>query len=198
MTETLTYKDANYLKAWDDVKNDTWLDNVKRMVDAHNEEASKNPTKDIYLAGGWFNDYQKFSLDMATRMLIKNKTVGYIHVPLLHQYKNASMENDEEGIFGTFEWSTATYQADITAMQLADLGVMLWDSPTPDEGTSFEQGFLTALNKPNVLVTTNDNPDKGMNLMNAKAMTAYVDQWDTLIDYDFNCIMTGFYTGKVI
>lgn len=161
---------------------------------------SPSPTggKSIYLAGGWFNELQKEMLLGANYVLSVNPTVGHVHVPILHQYHDATEDNDLEGIFGGYEWSNETFKADVTAMDLADLGVFLYDAKNPDDGTAFEIGYMYANHKPTILVTKDIEPkDANLNLMIAKSMTVYMDSYETLASYDFNEIMPEPFKGGI-
>ena len=71
---------------------------------------AKSPTTKIYLATPWFNDVQKERAKKAREYLNQNETVGVIHFPFDFQYKDATVDNDPEGVFGTPEWVAATFQ----------------------------------------------------------------------------------------
>lgn len=158
---------------------------------------SPSPTggKSIYLAGGWFNELQKEMLLGANYVLSVNPTVGHVHVPILHQYHDATEDNDLEGIFGGYEWSNETFKADVTAMDLADLGVFLYDAKNPDPGVDFELGYAFGTSMPSILF----DPLKQapLNLMPAKGITVYMDNYEDLAGYDFNEIMPEPYKGPV-
>ena len=85
----------------------------------------KSPTTKIYLATPWFNDIQKERAKKAREYLNQNETVGVIHFPFDFQYKDATVDNDPEGVFGTPEWVAATFQNDCTAVATSDIGVFL-------------------------------------------------------------------------
>ena len=87
----------------------------------------KSPTTKIYLATPWFNDVQKERAKKAREYLNQNETVGVIHFPFDFQYKDATVDNDPEGVFGTPEWVAATFQNDCTAVATSDIGVFLYD-----------------------------------------------------------------------
>lgn len=155
--------------------------------------------KHIYLAGGFFNPKQNQLVDQIETALQKNPTIGYIHSPRNHQYKNVSEDHDPEGIFGSYEWANETYNNDLTAMQLADLGVVAWDNVAPDTGTAWEMGYLTAINKPLVMVCEDNNVDTtGINLMLVKSIKAYLTKPAELAKFDFNLIETSLYKDKII
>ena len=95
---------------------------------------AKSPTTKIYLATPWFNDVQKERAKKAREYLNQNETVGVIHFPFDFQYKDATVDNDPEGVFGTPEWVAATFQNDCTAVATSDIGVFLYDLDNIDDG----------------------------------------------------------------
>lgn len=154
--------------------------------------------KQIYLAGGFFSDKQNDLVTRAHTALKHNPTVGYIHSPREHQYQNVTAENDPEGIFGSYEWATETYNNDLTAMGLADLAVVVWDNVQPDMGTAWEMGYLVALHKPIVLTCEDSVEQVGINLMLIKGSKTFLTQVQELKDFDFNLIPTKLYKGLII
>lgn len=154
--------------------------------------------KHIYLAGGFFNPKQNQLLDQIEAALQQNPTVGYWHSPRDHQYKNASIDHDPEGFFGSYEWATETYNNDLAAMQLADIGVIAWDNLQVDTGTAWEMGYLNAINKPLIMVCSDDVQTTGINLMLVKSIKAYLQKPAAVADFDFNLIPTQLYQGKII
>lgn len=154
--------------------------------------------KQIYLAGGFFFDKQNDLVTRAHTALKHNPTVGYIHSPREHQYQNVTAENDPEGIFGSYEWATETYNNDLTAMGLADLAVVVWDNVQPDMGTAWEMGYLAALHKPIVLTCEDSVEQVGINLMLIKGSKTFLTQVQELKDFDFNLIPTKLYKGLII
>lgn len=162
----------------------------------YNDTTKVQQQKSIYLAGGFFSAVQDHDLLMASSILSENNSVGHVHIPIMHQYKDATVD-DPKGVYGGFMWSKATFQADKTAMDLSDLGVVLWNSVEEDSGTAWEQGYLTGIHKPVVLVCVNAD-QKPVNLMNAMGLTVYVDSWEALAKLNFNELMPEFYTGDVI
>jgi len=155
--------------------------------------------KSIYLAGGWFSEKQVEMLTIVSHLLGKNPTVGNTHIPLLNQYKTM---NEDMGTPEGYEWANETFNADVTAMNLADIGVFLWDKEEPDSGTAMELGYMYANHKPIVLVGPKeydlDYKKNKLNLMIAKGLTVYVDSYKDLLEFDFNEIMPDPYKGKVI
>lgn len=74
----------------------------------------------------------------AREYLNQNETVGVIHFPFDFQYKDATVDNDPEGVFGTPEWVAATFQNDCTAVATSDIGVFLYDLDNIDDGCAYE------------------------------------------------------------
>lgn len=99
---------------------------------------AKSPTTKIYLATPWFNNVQKERAKKAREYLNQNETVGVIHFPFDFQYKDATVDNDPEGVFGTPEWVAATFQNDCTAVATSDIGVFLYDLDNIDDGCAYE------------------------------------------------------------
>ncbi|UQS83184.1 nucleoside 2-deoxyribosyltransferase [Bombilactobacillus thymidiniphilus] len=154
--------------------------------------------KHIYLAGGFFNPKQIALLDRVEAALKNNETVGYIHSPRDHQYKNASIDHDPDGIFGSYEWANETYNNDVTAMNLADLAVISWDNQNPDTGTAWEMGYMLASQKPVIMFCEDDVQTEGLNLMLVKGIKAYLTTTSELETYDFNLLPTKLYQGDII
>ena len=123
---------------------------------------SKSPTTKIYLATPWFNDVQKERAKKAREYLNQNETVGVIHFPFDFQYKDATVDNDPEGVFGTPEWVAATFQNDCTAVATSDIGVFLYDLDNIDDGCAYELALFRSQQKPCVVIpfTERDREDR--------------------------------------
>ena len=152
-----------------------------------NKRYARKETNKIYLGAPYFNDVQKKRVEEASKLLNYNLSVGVIHEPFDFQYKDVSIDKDEEGIFGSLEWQVATYQNDLSAMETSDVGVFLYDLDSEDSGSAFEIGFMRALHKPVVAVLLSENhDDKQVNLMLARSITAFIPSVSELGSYDFN------------
>ena len=130
-------------------------------------EASEKgwPTHAQHLLGCWLVQRRTTKhLDARLQALKANPTINDIYVPLLNQYGGQVIEADGD-FEPDFEWGTMTYKADITAMNNADLIVAFIDAADPDSGTAFEIGYMTASNKPAILVTVGDRNVHPVNLM---------------------------------
>jgi len=142
----------------------------------------------IYLATPWFNPEQKERVEKVSSLLSCNPTVDVVHFPFDHQYKDATIDN-QNGVFGSLEWQVATYQNDLSAMGTADCGVFLYDLDNVDDGTAFEVGYMRSLGKPAIVVTFSHKEDVKVNLMIARGATAFIDgdvDLEQLASYDFN------------
>lgn len=146
------------------------------------------PNTKIYLATSFFNGAQKARLFDALKALEPNQTVGVIHQPFDFQYKDARIDHDPDGIFGTLEWQVATYNNDVNAVGNSDVCVALYDMDEPDEGICFEIGMFVAMHKPIVLLpfTKKDPSEYEANLMLARGVTTWLQPNDTLQLSTFN------------
>ena len=158
-------------------------------------------TRNVYLGAGWFNEDQQNILMQGYQALKANPTINDIYVPLLNQYGGQVI--DAEGNFEPdFEWATMTYKADVTAMNNADLIVAFIDAADPDSGTAFEVGYMTASNKPAVLVTVGDRDEHPVNLMLSYGAVSNVDLstegFAALEQFDFSNIAMKKWTGAIL
>lgn len=137
----------------------------------------KVPRVKIYLGGPFFDLMQKQRVDDAAGYLDSNPTVSVIHCPFDYQSRDASIDNDKDGFFGSRTWVDNTFRNDIYAMQTSDVGVFLYDLDKEDSGTAMEIGFMYEQHKPVYLVPfykgNLDNYE--LNLMIAGATTQYID-----------------------
>ena len=190
---------TNPLHALD--KNDIWAplynDGYDLAKESLNDSQPKNlkmvPNTKIYLATSYFNEEQKTRLSEALTALKQNDTVGVIHQPFDFQYKDAKIDDDPEGIFGSLEWQLATYNNDVNAIGNSDVCVALYDMDEPDEGICFEIGMFVAMHKPVILLPftsadTDPHLDYGINLMLARGVTTWLIPNDMrqLEDFNFN------------
>lgn len=144
-------------------------------------------TKNIYLAGPFFNEKQLMIEQAVYEILEKNETVGHIFQPRLHQDGNE---------FASQAWRNNTYLSDINQIRLCDIVVAIVDFETvdnealPDPGTVWEMGYAYALNKPVILVAY-DKIEK-INLMIERSYTKIFNGKESFADLqalDFNIIM---------
>ena len=147
----------------------------------------------VYLAGPFFNDAQRQRVDMAADYLNDNPTVQVIHCPFDYQSRNASIDNDQDGFFGSPTWVQNTFKNDIYAMSTSDVGVFLDDLDDPDSGTYMELGYMYAQHKPIIWVPfyKNNVHTYKINLMVAGAQTNHIDgvtHFGDLMEYNFDHI----------
>lgn len=158
-------------------------------------------TRNIYLGAGWFNEEQQNILMQGYQALKANPTINVIYVPLLNQYGGQVIEADGD-FEPDFEWGTMTYKADITAMNNADLIVAFIDAADPDSGTAFEIGYMTASNKPAILVTVGDRNVHPVNLMLSYGAVSNVDLetegFEALEKFDFTNIAMKKWVGSIL
>lgn len=148
-------------------------------------------TKNVYGAGGFFNDSQNELLKKVGEKLKQNPTVGEIYLPEMHQ---------AVGEFGSLEWKLQTFNADIVAIQNSDVVVAAITDDSPDSGTIWEIGYAIGIGKPVVLYTDSDKT----NLMLAMSIQLFIpenkDVVNNAIDLetvDFNAMPTNLWVGEV-
>lgn len=148
-------------------------------------------TKNVYSAGGFFNDSQNELLEKVGEKLKQNPTVGEIYLPEMHQ---------AVGEFGSLEWKLQTFNADIVAIQNSDVVVAAITDDSPDSGTIWEIGYAIGIGKPVVLYTDSDKT----NLMLAMSIQLFIpenkDVVNNVIDLetvDFNAMPTNLWIGEV-
>ena len=141
--------------------------------------------KSVYLASPFFNERELKNME---------NVLNSLHAKGLEVF--APVENQNRHIlFGSDEWREETYTGDITGIISADIMVAVVDGNYMDSGTCWEIGFAIAVGMPVVVV---DQNKKGLNLMLANSLTAYVDTIEQLDNYDFESMGHIPYTGSVI
>ena len=141
--------------------------------------------KSVYLASPFFNDKEIRDMENVLHSL-KEKGLE-VFAPIENQNKHIK--------FGSEEWREETYTGDITGIISADVMVAVVNDNYMDSGTCWEIGFAIAVGMPVVVV---DQNKKGLNLMLANSLTAYVDTIEQLDNYDFESMGHIPYTGSVI
>lgn len=138
----------------------------------------------IYLAGPFFSNEQVARLKKVRELLESNPTVGYIYEPVENQQdKIIKKYGTLEDAMHEREWQTATFRADVTAIDQADAIVAVLDydyengNLVPDPGTVYEIGYAQAIRKPIILIQATDVKDDPLNLMLTQ-YTAYFDHKD--------------------
>ena len=143
--------------------NNLSLDSIvyQKVVLAGNEYEDKHyvlkPSVSAYIQCSWFSDNQMRYMEEGLELLSDNLTFNLAnsHHPLSHQYNDINV-NDHPEVMDDFEWQHSTYNMDITAMNTYPLGVGLYLPDEIDDGQGFEQGYLNAIHKPNLLVIPDD------------------------------------------
>jgi len=151
--------------------------------------------KTVYLAGGWWGEYQPSLLIRAFEALLQNPTISHIHVPLLHQYKGWVFSEDYKP---DYEWAEMTYKADIVALKSAQLYVGLYPVADQDTGTAMELGYAVAAGLPVVNVYEGDWHAKPVNLMLSLGADAYVREAAALKNFNFVTIAPMRFEGELI
>lgn len=147
-------------------------------------------TKNIYLAAGWFSPTQEELKAEQKQKLEKNKTVGAVYNPL---------EFQSPEVFGTLEWKTETFNADVVAIQNSDVVVAALTEDA-DSGTIWEIGYAIGIGKPVVLFTDANKT----NLMLAQSIQLFVTKDKSLVNHsvdldkiDFDHMPTNLWVGEV-
>jgi len=152
--------------------------------------------RNIYLAGGWWGEYQPELLVKAYASLLDNPTVSHIHVPLLHQYGgNAFVDGKFEP---DYEWASMTYKADLRGIDNTDLVVALFPVEDQDSGSAVEVGYAVASHKPVVGVFQGDAYENPINLMVSMSADASIKTPEELKLFNFLDIEPNMYEGRLI
>lgn len=64
----------------------------------------------IYLATSFFNEEQRARIPQALAQLEANPTVGVVHQPFDFQYKDARVDSDPAGVFGSLRMANCHLQ----------------------------------------------------------------------------------------
>lgn len=155
--------------------------------------------KSIYLGSPWFSKSQEEFLKEGYKNLLRNKTIAYIHVPLLGQYKNVNPFTDNVGDDSPEmkDWAIHTFANDISGMDNSDVMIALLEANDVDSGTVWESAYMFANHKPTVFVVTGDTYKNPINLMPAMSATAFISI-DEIEDFDFREILSSDYKGAYV
>lgn len=155
--------------------------------------------KSVYLGSPWFSPSQEKFLKNSYKDMIKNPSLGFIHVPLLGQYKNVNpfTDNVDDDSPEMKDWAIHTFANDISGMDNSDIMIALLEADDVDSGTVWESAYMFANHKPVVLVVVGDTYKNPLNLMPAMGATAYITP-DEISTFDFRRILTSDYMGKYI
>lgn len=155
-------------------------------------------TKTIYMACAWFNEEQTKMMNEGYKKLKANPTVDWenSYRPLEHQYAGINVEEHPEWM-RRVDWQAMTFKSDISGMAGSDIGVFLYNPKSPDEGSTFECGYLYAINKPIVIVVPDEDYGKvAINLMPAIGATDII-KLSELSTYNFNKVYQTTYKGAI-
>ncbi len=137
----------------------------------------------IYLAGPFFNDKELEIVQCAEEILMSR---GFdVFSPRLHEVRTE--ENTQQSL-----WSQQTFNNDRTAIDLADVVVMLYYGGYSDSGTAWECGYAFGTGKPVVVVHLGYNS----NLMIHEGSQSNITLKE-LADYDFETMPAKPYKGKM-
>lgn len=155
--------------------------------------------KNIYLGSPWFSPSQEKFLKDSYKELIKNPSLGFIHVPLLGQYNDVNPFTDDvdDDSPEMKDWAIHTFYNDVSGMDNSDVMIALVEADDVDSGTIFETGYMYANHKPVVFVLVGDTYKSPLNLMPAMGATAYITP-EEISTFDFRRILTSDYVGKYI
>lgn len=154
-------------------------------------------TKTVYFGAGWFNDKQSEAYDKAMTAMSNNPTFDRDHsyVPLEHQYKDIRVDEHPEYLRDK-EWSTATYNGDITGIKTSDIAVFVYLPSSEDVGCGFEMGYAKALGKYVLVVIPDDEFGDPINLMSWGGADNVIKLSD-LETFDADRPVFDFYDGAV-
>lgn len=159
--------------------------------------STDKPVGSAYIQCSWFDDKQIKFMEEGLKAIGLNPTVSleYSHHPLSHQYKNINV-NDHPEVMDDLEWQLCTANMDVEAMKRHPFGIGLYMPSDPDEGITWESGFLYASHKPNLVVIPKKEINVPINLMMIK--NTQIITIDKLATFDFNKdLIYKPYTGKV-
>ena len=155
--------------------------------------------KSVYLGSPWFSPSQEKFLENSYKDMIKNPSLGFIHVPLLGQYKgvNPFMDDVDDDSPEMKDWAIHTFYNDVSGMDNSDVMIALIEAEDVDSGTIWESAYMYANHKPVVFVVVGDTYKNPLNLMPATGATAYITP-EEISSFDFRRILTSDYEGKII
>lgn len=159
--------------------------------------STDKPVGNAYIQCSWFDDKQMKFMEAGLEAIGENPTVAleYSHHPLSHQYKDINV-NEHPEVMGNLEWEQSTYQMDATAMDRSNFGIGLYIPSDIDDGVAYEEGYLKASHKPNIVVIPDDEIDVPLNLMVGMGNTDVI-VLSQLPTYNFTDIIYKPYGGKV-
>lgn len=145
-------------------------------------------TKNIYLAGPFFDEEQIDRVSRLEMLLASHPQIGEVFSPRKHQHEEYEMFSPA--------WQTVTYQGDVQAIDDADVVVAIVDyvDDQVDSGTAWEIGYAHATGHPIILFK--EKPGS-VNLMLGKSLTAFLTKESQLAEYDFDQLPSIPYDGEM-
>lgn len=141
--------------------------------------------KKVYLASPFFNDAELERMYGVLKVLREDRGFD-VFAPF-------ELKSDLE--FGSKEWRTETFHADLNGIKNADVMVAIISNGNySDSGTAWECGYAYAMGKPVIIVNLTGKP---VNLMISDSLTSYIDSLEELKTYDFDKLEKTEYTGPV-
>lgn len=174
---------------------------IEQLEDISKQERPKalDGARNLYLGSPWFSESQEKFLKESYEELLKNPSLGHIHVPLLGQYNGVNPFTDDvdDDSPEMKDWAIHTFYNDVSGMDNSDVMIALVEADDVDSGTIWETAYMYANHKPVVLVLIGDAYEYPLNLMPAMGATAYIKP-EEISTFDFRRILTSDYVGKYI
>lgn len=128
---------------------------------------------DVYLAGPFFNEYERKLVDKAKQILVERGLS--VFSPKEHFIPNGwNMSN--------VDWGQAVFEMDKKAIPNCKYIVALYHGLYSDSGTAWEIGYAYALEKQVLIVCVNNDMSS---VMISNGSTAVIDNIEELKDFDF-------------
>lgn len=140
--------------------------------------------KRIYLASPFFNEKEVEYLEEVEKILEKKSLKVF-----------SPMRNpvDKQVQVGSRQWSIETFMNDIKYIKWCEVVVGIYHGNYSDSGTAWELGYAFATDKPVILVHIGENS----NLMVHEGAHANITL-EELKDYDFDLLVSSFYSGEML
>ena len=140
--------------------------------------------KRVYLASPFFNEKEVEYLEQVEKILEKKSLKVF-----------SPMRNpvDKQVQVGSRQWSIETFMNDIKYIKWCEVVVGIYHGNYSDSGTAWELGYAFATDKPVILVHIGENS----NLMVHEGAHANITL-EELKDYDFDLLVSSFYSGEML
>jgi nucleoside deoxyribosyltransferase len=127
----------------------------------------------IYVSGPFFNKEEKERMDRLKLALLSHYPDDVIYFPM-----DLSIPNAEN--ISNIEWAKAIYDADIKALDEAELVIVVYDGHYSDSGTAFEIGYAIAKNIPIYILVVDRLQDQSIMITNC---TDNIWEFDQFIEF---------------